>query len=203
MRDRRRNSRHGECPPLFGENREVIGCVAILRDITESKIAEARLEQTMQELQNQVQLTEIVFNSISDGVVVTDEAGGFLLVNPSAERIVGMGPTDTPPDQWSDTYGTFYPDKVTPFPNEELPLIKAMQGQVTDEIDLFMRNPENPEGCFINVTGRPLQDERNRVRGGVIVFRDVTKAKNTEVRLEQTLGAWKGRLNCWTPFLIV
>ena len=175
--------------PLFGENREVIGCVAILRDITESKIAEARLEQTMQELQNQVQLTEIVFNSISDGVVVTDEAGNFLLVNPSAERIVGMGPTDTPPDQWSDAYGTFYPDKVTPFPNEELPLIKAMQGQVTDEIDLFMRNPENPEGCFINVTGRPLQDERNRVRGGVIVFRDVTKAKNTEVRLEQTIGS--------------
>ena len=174
--------------PLFDENREVIGCVAILRDITKSKIAEAQLEQTMQELQNQVQLTETVFNSISDGVVVTDEAGNFLLVNPSAERIVGMGATDTPPDQWSETYGTFYPDKVTPVPNEELPLIQAMQGQVTDEVDLFMRNPENPEGCFINVTGRPLQDERNRVRGGVIVFRDVTKTKNTEAKLEQTVS---------------
>ena len=174
--------------PLFDENREVIGCVAILRDITESKVAEAQLEQTMQELQNQVQLTETVFNSISDGVVVTDEAGNFLLVNPSAERIVGMGATDTPSDEWSEAYGTFYPDKVTPFPNEKLPLIKAMQGQVTDEVDLFMRNPENPEGCFINVTGRPLQDERNSVRGGVIVFRDVTKTKRTEARLEQTVN---------------
>ena len=173
--------------PLFDENREVMGCVAILRDITKSKVAEAQLEKTMQELQNQVQLTETVFNSISDGVVVTDEAGNFLLVNPSAERIVGMGATDTPPDQWSDTYGTFYPDKVTPFPNEDLPLIQAMQGRVTDEVDLFMRNPENPDGCFINVTGRPLQDERNRVRGGVIVFRDVTKAKSIEVQLEQTV----------------
>ena len=173
--------------PLFDENREVIGCVAILRDITKSKAAEAQLEKTMQELQNQVQLTETVFNSISDGVVVTDEAGNFLLVNPSAERIVGMGATDTPPDQWSDAYGTFYPDKVTPFPNEELPLVHAMQGRVTDEVDLFMRNPENPDGCFINVTGRPLQDERNSVRGGVIVFRDVTKAKSTEARLEQTV----------------
>ena len=174
--------------PLFDENREVIGCVAILRDITKSKVAEVQLEKTMQELQNQVQLMDIIFNSISDGVVVTDEAGNFLLVNPSAERIVGMGPTDTPPDQWSETYGTFYPDKVTPFPNEELPLIQAMQGRVTDEVDLFIRNPENPEGCFINVTGRPLQDERNRVRGGVIVFRDVTKAKSTEAQLEQTVS---------------
>ena len=174
--------------PLFDENRDVIGCVAILRDITESKVAEAQLEKTMQELQNQVQLTDTVFNSISDGVVVTDEAGNFLLVNPSAERIVGMGATDTPPDQWSDTYGTFYPDKVTPFPNEKLPLIQAMQGRVTDEVDLFICNPENPEGCFINVTGRPLQDERNSVRGGVIVFRDVTKTKSTEAKLEQTVS---------------
>ena len=174
--------------PLFDENQEVIGCVAILRDITESKVAEAQLEQTMQELQNQVQLMDVIFNSISDGVVVTDQAGNFLLVNPSAERIVGMGATDTPPDQWSDTYGTFYPDQVTPVPNEELPLIQAMQGRVTDEVDLFMRNPENPDGCFINVTGRPLQDERNSVRGGVIVFRDVTKTKRTEAKLEQTVS---------------
>ena len=137
----------------------------------------------MQELRNQVQLTETVFNSISDGVVVADEAGNFLLVNPSAEQIVGMGPTDTPSDQWSETYGTFYPDKVTPFPNEELPLVHAMQGRVTDEVDLFIRNSENPDGCFINVTGRPLQDERNSVRGGVIVFRDVTKAKSTEAQV--------------------
>jgi PAS domain S-box-containing protein len=173
--------------PLFDENQQVIGCVAILRDITKSKVAEAQLEKTMQELRNQVQLTETVFNSISDGVVVTDEVGNFLLVNPSAERIVGMGPTDTPPDQWSETYGTFYPDKVTLFPSEELPLVHAMQGRVTDEVDLFIRNPANPEGCFINVTGRPLQDERNSVRGGVIVFRDVTKAKNAEVQLEQTV----------------
>ncbi len=173
--------------PLFDENREVIGCVAMLRDITKGKAAEAQLEKTMQELQNQVQLMDTIFNSISDGVVVTDQEGNFLLVNPSAAQIVGMGATDTPPDQWSETYGTFYPDKVTLFPSEELPLIHAMQGRVTDEVDLFIRNPENPDGCFINVTGRPLQDERNKVRGGVIVFRDVTKTKSTEARLEQTV----------------
>ena len=173
--------------PLLDENQQVIGSVGIVRDITKDKAAAAQLEQTMQELQNQVQLTDIIFNSISDGVVVTDEAGNFLLVNPSATQIVGMGTKDAPPDQWSDTYGTFYPDKVTPFPNEELPLIQAMQGRVTDEVDLFMRNPENPSGVFINVTGRPLQDEQNSVRGGVIVFRDVTKTKSAEARLEQTI----------------
>ena len=174
--------------PLLDGQGNLKGGVVVFRDTTELKAAQTELEKTVSELRSKTQLMDTVFNSISDGVVVTDEAGNFLLVNPSAARIVGMGPTDTPPDQWSETYGTFYPDKMTPFPNEELPLIQAMQGRVTDEVDLFIRNPENPDGCFINVTGRPLQDEQNKVRGGVIVFRDVTKTKNTEARLEQTVS---------------
>ena len=50
---------------------EIRGSVAIIRDITQDKIAAAQLEQTITELQNQVQLTDTIFSSISDGVVVT------------------------------------------------------------------------------------------------------------------------------------
>ena len=148
---------------------------------------EVELKQTVQELQEQQQLMETIFNSVSDGIVVTNEEGAFLFVNPSAERIVGMGATDTTPDEWSETYGTFYLDKVTPFPSEELPLVHAMQGKMTDGVDLFIRNQENPDGVFINVSGRPLRGEQDSVRGGVIVFRDVTAIKNTEAALEQTV----------------
>ena len=148
---------------------------------------EVELKQTVQELQEQQQLMETIFNSVSDGIVVTNEEGAFLFVNPSAERIVGMGATDTTPDEWSGTYGTFYLDKVTPFPSEELPLVHAMHGKMTDGVDLFIRNQENPDGVFINVSGRPLRGEQNNVRGGVIVFRDVTTIKNTEAALEQTV----------------
>ncbi len=177
----------GSAVPLFGSNGEIRGSVAIISDITKDKITAAKLEQTITELQNQNQLMETVFNSISDGVVVTDEEGIFLLVNPSAERIVGLGVTETIPDEWAEEYGTFYPDQVTPFPSDQLPLVHAIQGKSTDGVDLFIRNPENPDGSFINVHGRPLQDQENVVKGGVIVFRDVTQIKRTEARLEQTI----------------
>ena len=173
--------------PLRDESQQVTGWVNVIRDITKDKTAAAELAQMMTQLQEQAQLMETVFNSVSDGVVVTNEKGEFLLVNPSAMQITGMGPTDTPPDQWSERYGTFYPDKVTRVPTEELPLVQAMQGQITDGIDLFLCNHENPEGVFINISGRPLQGEHDSVRGGVITFRDVTKIKNTEARLEQTV----------------
>ena len=133
-------------------------------------------------------LIETVFNSISDGVVATDAQGNFLFVNDSATQIVGMDAQEGPPDEWADTYGTFYPDRKTPFPSEDLPLARAMRGERTEEVELFIRNRQRPDGVFINVIGRPLQDPDRGHVGGVIVLRDVTRHKNTESRLQQTMS---------------
>ena len=178
--------------PLFDENRAVIGCVCIIRDITGDKIAAIQLEQAMQELQSQVQLTDTIFNSMGDGVIAADGCGAFTIFNPSAERILGIGPIDTTPDKWSDDYGYFFPDRNTPFPADELPLARALKGEASDEVDMFVRNPEVPEGVFISVSGRPLQDEEGTEKGGVTVFRDVTHRVIAEEALTQAFA--QGRL---------
>ena len=178
--------------PLFGENREVVACVTIVHDITKDKIAALQLEQTMQELQNQVQLTDTIFNSMGDGVIAADASGAFKIFNPSAERILGIGPIDTNPDRWSEKYGFYFPDRVTPFPADELPLARALKGESSDEVEMFVRNGEVPEGAYISVSGRPLQDEEGAEKGGVIVFRDVTHQVIAEEAL--TLAFAQGRL---------
>ena len=178
--------------PLFDENREVIACVCVVRDITNDKIAAIRLEQTMQKLQNQVQLTDTIFNSIGDGVIAADASGAFTIFTPSAERILGIGPIDTTPDRWSDNYGFFFPDGVTPFPADELPLARALKGEASDEVKMFVRNPDVPEGVFVSVSGRPLQDKEGTEKGGVIVFRDVTHRVIAEEALAQAFA--QGRL---------
>ena len=178
--------------PLFDENQEVVACVAVIRDITGDKIAAIQLEQTMQELQNQVQLTDTIFNSISDGVVAADASGAFTIFNPSAERILGIGPIDTTLDKWSENYGCFFPDRATPFPADELPLARALKGESSDEVEMFIRNPEVPEGVFISVSARPLQDEAGTEKGGVSVLRDVTHRVVAEEALAQAFA--QGRL---------
>ena len=202
IRDQELFIRNGEHPegiyimgsgiPLFDENQEVVACVCIMRDITKDKIAAIQLEQTMQQLQNQVQLTDTIFNSISDGVVVTDAEGNFTIFNPSAERIIGIGPIDTTPDKWSEDYGFFFPDKVTSFPSDELPLARALKGEASDEVEMFVRNPKVSDGVFISVSGRPLQDEEGAEKGGVVVFRDVTHRVIAEEALMQAFA--QGRL---------
>ena len=178
--------------PLFDEKQEVVACVAVLRDITGDKIAAIQLEQTMQELQNQVQLTDTIFNSISDGVIAADASGTFTIFNRSAERILGIGPIETTPDRWSDNYGFFFPDRITPFPADELPLTRALKGEASDDVEMFVCNPEVPDGAFISVSGRPLQDEDSTEKGGVIVFRDVTHRVVAEEALTQAFA--QGRL---------
>ena len=178
--------------PLFDENREVEACVCVVRDITKDKIAAIRLEQTMQKLQNQVQLTDTIFNSIGDGVIAADASGAFTIFTPSAERILGIGPIDTTPDRWSDNYGFFFPDGVTPFPADELPLARALKGEASDEVKMFVRNPDVPEGVFVSVSGRPLQDKEGTEKGGVVVFRDVTHRVIAEEALAQAFA--QGRL---------
>ena len=170
-----------------GASRKVKAGVVVFSDITRHKKQETQLQETIVQLRKQAQLMETVFKSVSDGVVVTSKDGEFLFVNPSAESIVGMGPTDAPSDEWSETYGTFYTDRKTPVPSEELPLVRAMHGEVTDDVELFIRNRERPEGVCISVSGRPLQDDTGTVEGGVIVLRDITGLKATESELRQTV----------------
>ena len=178
--------------PLLDENQEVVACVGVVRDITGDKIAAIQLEKAMQKLQDQVQLTNTIFNSIGDGVIAADASGAFTIFNPSAERILGIGPMDTTPDRWSDNYGLFFPDRVTPFPADELPLARALRGEASDQVEMFVLNSEVPEGVFISVSGRPLQDKESTEKGGVIVFRDVTHRVVAEEALAQAFA--QGRL---------
>ena len=160
---------------------------------TEYKNTEDRLRHTLEELRNQNELLETTFNSIREGIVVANEAGEFLYINPGAEKIVGMGVTDTPQDQWSEKYGSFYLDQKTPIKTEDLPLLRAIyQGEVTEDEDIFIRNAQRPDGVYIRVSGRPLLNEIGGIRGGVITFRDVTEQINADEVLARAFA--QGRL---------
>ena len=166
--------------------------VVVIRDMTKMKEIENTLRATVEKLDVQTHAMEAVFNGISDGVVVANEKGEFTIFNPSAERIAGMGATDTSPDQWSDTYGLFFRDKITPMPPDEVPLVRAIRGESTDDVEMFIRNPRIPEGAYLSVSGRPLRDERGQSMGGVVVFRDVTAHVEREEALLQAFA--EGRL---------
>jgi two-component system cell cycle sensor histidine kinase/response regulator CckA len=153
-------------------------------DVEESKRAEEELARSRQALEDKTLMLESVLSSMSEGLVAADEHGKFILWNPAAERIVGLGPANVPSDEWSDHYGVFLPDKVTPLLPEKNPLARAIQGEASTVV-MFVRNPEIREGVFVEAHANPLKDKNGTLRGGVAAFRDITKHMRTEERLRE------------------
>ncbi len=173
-------------PILSSDESTIVAGLAVFRDLTQEKEADAKLEQANREQQRQTQLLETVFNSISDGVIVANAEGKFTIFNSSAEQIVGIGMLDIPPDQWTKEYGIFLPDQKTHVPADQIPLVRAIQGKNTDDMELFIRNKKKPDGVYISVSGRPLKKDIDGHGGGVVVFHDITARKIAEMELEQT-----------------
>ncbi len=129
-------------------------------------------------------LLQDILNSLADGVIVADVEGRFIQFNEAAKRYLGIGPVDVGMSQWSEAYGCFREDRVTPFPSDELPLARALCGETVADCTIFIRNPSVPDGVWLDLDGRPLTDETGAVCGGVVAFRNVTVKRRALERVE-------------------
>ena len=157
---------------------------------------EIEVSKTIDELQHEIELMKAIFDSISDGVIVADE-NGSLSFNPSAQRIIGTS-LEAVPDRWTEEYSIFRSDKVTPFPTDRLPLVRALRGEATDEVEMLIRTAAKPEGVHISASGRPITLPGG-TRGGVTVFRDVTERVQAEEARAQAFA--QGRLEVMDTIL--
>ncbi len=120
---------------------------------------------------------------VAEGVIAADLEGRFVLFNSSAQRMLGLGPHDVPSDQWTERYGIFLEDTVTPFPPEQVPLARAIRGETVQDCLVHIRNPKVPDGLWISVSGTPMRDKDGALYGGVAVFREVTGERRSLERM--------------------
>jgi PAS domain S-box-containing protein len=166
---------------------------ATVIDITARKQAEEKLTEQAEELSRQAEellrsqqavetqklMLQSVLDSMAEGLVAADEQGKFIIWNPAAARILGLGAANLPHQEWSTHYGLYLQDMITPFPADQLPLARAIRGEASSA-RIFVRNPELENGIWIEVTGGPLKDKDGVVRGGVAAFRDITQKRADE-----------------------
>ncbi len=183
--------------PVRDNSGAIVGASKIARDITDRKQAEAaltgqaeelsrqaaELSRSHQALEAQTLMLQSVLDSMAEGLITADEQGRFVLWNPAAERILGMGASNIPPEEWTQHYGTYRADMVTPYPAEQLPLARAIRGEAISA-QMFVCNPALARGVWIEASGGPLKDKNGVTRGGVVAFRDITerKAQEQEIR---------------------
>jgi len=76
--------------PIFNEKKEVVGAVAVFRDITEV----LHMTDQITELKSVRSMLEAIINSTEDAISVVDEQGKGLLINPAYTRLTGLNPEE-------------------------------------------------------------------------------------------------------------
>jgi len=149
--------------------------------------------KTISNYREEAKLFQIMLDSLSDAVVAMDSQGKVLIVNRSAQRIIGNQDLLGPINNWSHTYGFYLPDTVTLYPPEDYPLVRAMRGEVVNNAEMFVRNHSLPNGVWLSINGCPVHvDGIGTV--GLVVCRDISDCKQA-VQKQLTLSQELKRSN--------
>ncbi len=144
------------------------------------------LERSERALHEQTRIVNSILRSMGDGVVVTDEGGRLVVANPAIESILGFSPGTVPPIEWPQHYQFFHADMVTPFQRHEWPLVRALEGEKIDWLEVYIRASHDAPGRWISINARSMTDDDGTVRGTVAVFHDITWLKRAQDALSES-----------------
>ncbi len=186
--------------PMARRVHQEMGAMEDLNETLEQRVSERtalaerraqELEDSEQALRSQTRILWSILESMGDGVMVADSESDFQLMNRAARQLLNVG-ADFQPDvrseDWTNEFGVriFRPDQTTPYPHEELPLIRAMRGDTVTRAELFLERDAEPRELWLSVTARPVVDDDGGVHGGVAVWRDFTERKHAERELRDS-----------------
>lgn len=151
---------------------------------------DARMRTITDELRAQHALMASMLDSIDDTVAAVDHTGALLLVNRAAERAFGaaavVDASTRPPAATAPTLGLLDSDGVTPLSPLEMPLLRALAGEVVRGRQLAFRPPATGELRWHSVNASPIRNEDGSLAGAVTIGRDITALKEAQLALEQS-----------------
>jgi diguanylate cyclase (GGDEF)-like protein len=150
-------------------------------DIFEHAVLRHRLQQRLSDTDVSVLS---VLRDINDGVIVVDEHGHVMDINPAARTILGLGPRIQPDASWEQTFCCIDGNGDNYRNSADLPLVRARHGDKFTEQVAIYRTPEQPD-IILSINGQGLYDGNRELIGGLITFRDITEATQKTVALQK------------------
>ncbi len=131
------------------------------------------------------ELLRLILSQVGGGIFVVNAAREVVFINEAASRLLGTREVPPAGTDWASFYGFFLPDKITPYPAGQTPLMLALRGESFDDAEFFVRNA-NVAGRWLSATTRPLRMRGGDIWGAVSVFRDVTPEKRAAENLRES-----------------
>jgi PAS domain S-box-containing protein len=153
---------------LRAEDGTVNGVLSFAVDVTELVSERERGEILREEL-------AAVLDLVPSGVIVIDEEGRIVKVNPAAQRIART-PFDLARPIDAQGIDTFHVRDAAgrALAPDELPVARALRGEAVPTSDFRFDGGHPPRDIRVRASVRPLRDVGGRVRGALLVFDELS-----------------------------
>ncbi len=147
---------------------------SIIRDISHIREATRALEEEKERL-------SVMLKSIGEGVLATDSDGKIILVNNTAEDLLGLEENEVVGKSLEDIF------RISDGKTREL--LPGICREVLEKGETCSTPPESilirkdGEEKFVYVTGAPIFGTNGEILGAIVVFRDITENKKIEKEL--------------------
>lgn len=158
---------------LVAQIGQFVGCASAYAELQRQHVEQRRAKAALRASREQLQA---ILDNMVDGAFVCDATGHLTLVNESAIRTLGLPAREIlrPVDELSDVLHARHPDG-RPFARDELPLVRALRGEILSSIDMTVTDPRTERETHIRVNAAPVQDERGAIIGAVAAATNVTE----------------------------
>jgi len=134
---------------------------------------EARVGERTAEVEEQRQFLSAVLDNLEEGVVACDADGNLTLVNEAVEDMYGDALERVHADDRADRYGLRNPDGLTPLRADEVPLARALGGEIVRNAEVAVVQEGQP-ARILSANGRPIRSAGGEIVGAVAALHDVT-----------------------------
>ncbi len=131
-------------------------------------------------LQRRSILLDTILNSMSEALIVIDRQGYFTHYNAAAQKIIGTRLKEISSEASAEELGFFNSLTGEIYSQKQLPFHRALHGEQVDDLEIFVQNETHPQGIYISVSSRSLNDIDGGISGALVVFRDISRRKMVE-----------------------
>ncbi|HEU5370687.1 MAG TPA: ATP-binding protein, partial [Ktedonobacterales bacterium] len=169
--------------PLFDAKGKVEYALLNFHQASSEQVARAELEQVARLADQRALYVGSVLEAMTDSLMVCNQRGVVLLVNPAGKRMLGIGRARLLSGQYH--ISRFVQDfqvralNGQPLAAEDFPLMRALRGETIHDMQLTLRRPDTGYEWQAHVSASPIKAraEGDVAVGAVAVLVDVTKAR--------------------------
>ncbi|HEY0330491.1 MAG TPA: ATP-binding protein [Rhodopseudomonas sp.] len=135
-------------------------------------------------IQRDKDIFESIMAAMAEAVLLIDADGNVVYANRANQEL--LGPIEIDSTQWRESYDIYQPDGTTLLPKEQWPSARCLRGEQVDGYELVYRRRDTGKTVHVTGSAHPIRDAGGKLAGAVVVYRDVTAAKEIERQLRQS-----------------